>query len=331
MLAIYCVSSLDFVCIHTSSFTCTFCWTLMGVPTDVICLGSILRLYFLACAPSHLEFVGDCMYTSLCIDNWGCNMCMHIVVTGLHCRTLILSLLLLHVCLFCVLLLGSFARYDSFPGLDVLPSLVCHKSVTDPCILHGESYASSCGSCLMPCFYSASFEFAFTPLAVGFDCNHRHSVWLLAVRTRLPCHHCICWLWWYYFSFGCHLAVSSRPTYSIGWSNTAYTYGVVAQAFVLLTFALGRHWHCRVWLWDSAWLLCAFSHFCRCIPTLFALFPRPCLFMEDFCAKQYWADDGQDQGADFPLSLLLEMWFVWGLIKKNHNTAPHRIRLTQCL
>jgi len=40
--------------------------------------------------------------------------------------------------------------------------------------------------------------------------------------------------------------------------------------------------------WDSALLLCAFSHFCCCIPTLFALFPCPCLCMEDFCTKHPW-------------------------------------------
>ena len=40
---------------------------------------------------------------------------------------------------------GSLITSDSLPGLAVLPLLVCHKSVTDPSILRGESYVDSCG------------------------------------------------------------------------------------------------------------------------------------------------------------------------------------------
>jgi len=51
------------------------------------------------------------------------------------------------------LLHGSFSSCDLLPSDALLPLLVCHKSVTDPSILHGESYVNCCGIWTTSCFF----------------------------------------------------------------------------------------------------------------------------------------------------------------------------------
>jgi len=86
----------------------------------------------------------------MCIVRSGFNVCIHTVDAGLFGRTEFLSLWLLHSHLLSVS--SAPIRFDSIQRPALSPLLVCHKSVTDPSILHGESCASRCGPWLMSSF-----------------------------------------------------------------------------------------------------------------------------------------------------------------------------------
>lgn len=105
-------------------------------------------------------------------------------------------------------IVGPFIIFGSLPRHAPLAFVVCHKSVTDPSILHGESYVSSCGNgSRLASFAGLFIEFtlitlfvlSFATLGTQFGCSLLH--------MRLPCHHNILPLWCY-FELWARLAVS---------------------------------------------------------------------------------------------------------------------------
>jgi len=165
---------------------------LNALPSIDGCSGSRELLWlFLACATSHFEFVGACLFHSRAFTTLGLNVCMHTVVRGsvsalndylLVCNTHIRSSST-----------GSCIAFGSLPRHALLPLLVCLKSVTDPCILLGESCVCSCGSWLLSCFCCGS--------VCPCSCSSHYVLGLCATScsqsdcllfpSRLPCHHCV--------------------------------------------------------------------------------------------------------------------------------------------